>query len=59
MAIIGKYVFGKDFFSVSFPGSRKSAIKEIRSLRSKNSQYKYKMYKSGDGYTIFANRRKK
>ena len=52
-----KWVVGKDFFTVSFPGSRKSAIKEIRSFRSKNSRYKYKMRKSSDGYTIFATRR--
>ena len=51
-----------EWFGVSYPGGRKSAIKEIREFRASkaaSAQYKYKLRKaSGGGYIVSAARRK-
>ena len=51
-----------DWFTVSFPGTKKAAMKELKMLREKESRlskylaYSYRMKRNPDrkGYTIFA-----
>ena len=46
----------KGFFSVSFPGTKKAAQREIKDMRKFTTRYEYRYRRNPDkkGYTIFA-----